>query len=85
MGQQDEQMTPGPQAAQPGDDDDDMPALIDFSGGVRGKYSPARRQAARLRRALEKIRDMTGVEEHPLQAAREMQDEARRTLAETPT
>jgi hypothetical protein len=57
-----------------------MPAEIDFSGGVRGKYAPARRHAARLQRALERIRDMPGVDEHPREAARAMQDEARRVL-----
>ena len=65
-------------------EEDEMPSLIDFSGGVRGKYSPARREAARLRRALEKIRDKTGVEEHPLAAARDMQAAARQALETTP-
>jgi hypothetical protein len=64
--------------------DHDMPAAIDFLRGARGKYSPARREAARLRRALARIRDMAGIEDHPLETARQMQTEARRALEETP-
>lgn len=60
-----------------------MPEVIDFSQGVRGKYSPAKRETARLRRALEKIRDTADIEDHPLAAARDMQAEARRVLEQT--
>ena len=57
-----------------------MPAMIDFSNGTRGKYSPARREAARLRRALEKIRDMAEVERDPFETVHAMRAEARRAL-----
>jgi hypothetical protein len=77
---------PAPAGSRPAarDGDDDMPAVVDFSRGVRGKYSPARREADRLRRALARIRDMAGVEDPPLDAACQMQTEARRALEASP-
>jgi hypothetical protein len=64
--------------------DPDMPDEIDFSGGVRGKRGRALlMEMMRLKRALRQIRDMQHVDQDPLQAARAMQDCARRALSGT--
>ena len=65
------------------DADSDMPDEIDFSPGARGKQGLTLvLDSMRFRRALQRISDMR-VDEQPLEAARSMQDEARKALAGT--
>lgn len=65
--------------------DDDMPAEIDFSGGVRGLRGPMivaqAMRAERYRQALEHIRDVTAEERDPREAVRRMREYAAEALA----
>ena len=59
----------------------DMPAEIDFSGGVRGKYSQIRRDLERYREALERIRDAGADRGDPQEVVRKMRECAEEALA----
>jgi hypothetical protein len=61
--------------------EDDMPPEIDFSRGVRGKYSQVRRDLERYREALERIRAAGMGQGDPQEAVRKMRDYAEEALA----
>jgi hypothetical protein len=75
--------TADPPATASNDNLPEMPEEIDFSRGLRGQTGhEILVQLARYRRALLTVRDTPDIKRDPLQAARTMQEVARKALAE---